>query len=100
MDLNRNHYLLIGMLALLLGIQFRAVDSFVLNESSTKFLAKQNARTEPATLWSLPISLASQGAVALPRKTIRLPRWLSWPLMTAGVVLVLQSLAMKKPGAK
>ena len=98
MELNRNHYLLIGVLALLLGLQFRAVDTFVLNESSTQFLAKQNARSEPANIWSLPISLAAQGPVALQRKKIKPPRWLAWTLMTAGVVLVLHSLAMKKPG--
>jgi hypothetical protein len=98
MELNRNHYLLIGVLTLLLGLQFRAVDTFVLNESSTQFLAKQSARSEPANIWSLPISLAAQGPVALQRKKIKPPRWLSWTLMTAGVVLVLHSLAMKKPG--
>jgi hypothetical protein len=99
MELNRNNYLLIGVLALLLGIQFRAVDTFVLNQSSTQFLAKQNARTEPANIWSLPISLAAQSPVAIQRKKIQPPRWLAWTLMTAGVVLILQSLAMKKPGA-
>ena len=98
MELNRNHYLLIGVLALLLGLQFRAVDTFVLNESSTQFLAKQSARTEPANIWSLPISLAAQGPVAIQRKKIKPPRWLAWTFMTAGVVLILHSLAMKKSG--
>jgi hypothetical protein len=98
MELNRNHYLLIGVLALLLGLQFRAVDTFVLNEASTQFLAQQSARTEPANIWSLPIALSAQTPIANQRKKVKPPRWLSWTLMTAGVVLILHSLAMKKPG--
>lgn len=99
MELNRNQYFLIGILALLLGIQFRVVDSFVLNESSTQYLVKQAARSEPANIWSLPISLGAQAPLVVQRKHIKPPRWLAWTLMTAGTVLVLHSLAMKKPGA-
>ncbi len=36
MSMYRNRYFLLGVLLLLLGIQFRMVDSFVLNESATR----------------------------------------------------------------
>ena len=99
MELNRNQYFLFGVLALLLGLQFRSVEAFVLNETTTQFLARQTARSEPANIFSLPISLTAQSPIALQRKKIRPPRWLAWTLMTAGAVLIFHSLAMKKPGA-
>ena len=39
MEFNRNHYFLAGLVVLLLGIQVRMVDSFVLSSESTRFLA-------------------------------------------------------------
>jgi hypothetical protein len=98
MELNRNQYMLIGVLCLLLGLQFRMVDTFVLNESSTRFLARQSARTEPASISALPTWFGSQSPVLFQRKRIQPPRWWAWVLITAGAVLMLHSLALKKPG--
>ena len=97
MELNRNQFLLIGLVLILLGLQLRFVDTFVLNESSTKFLARQTGKAEPKSMWTMPVSLATQGSMA-PRKKIRPPRWLAWALLSVGAVFVLHSLAMKKPG--
>ncbi|NND99318.1 MAG: hypothetical protein HKN47_18520, partial [Pirellulaceae bacterium] len=36
----RNRYFLLGILLMLTGAQFRMIDSFVLNEPTTKVLAK------------------------------------------------------------
>ena len=44
MDLNRNQFFLAGVLVLLLGIQFRMVDSFVLNPKFAKMIAKKQHR--------------------------------------------------------
>lgn len=98
MELNRNQFLLIGLVLILLGLQLRLVDTYVLNEQSTRFLAKQAGRTEATSMWAMPVSLATQGELA-PRKRVRPPRWIAWALMSAGGVFVLHSLAMKKPGA-
>ena len=97
MELNRNQFLLIGLVLVLLGLQLRFVDTYVLNESSTKFLARQAGRSEAASIWTLPVSLATQGETA-PRKRVRPPRWIAWALISVGGVFVLHSLAMKKPG--
>lgn len=98
MELNRNQFCLIGLVLILLGVQLRFVDTFVLNESSTKFLAKQAGKTETTSMWTLPVSLASQNGM-VPRKKVRPPGWLAWALISVGGVFVLHSLAMKKPGA-
>ena len=38
MELNRNQYFLAGLIVMLIGIQLRLVDAFVLNEHATHFL--------------------------------------------------------------
>lgn len=97
MELNRNQFLLIGLVLILLGLQLRFVDTYVLNEHSTKFLARQAGRSEATSVWTLPVSLANQTGMA-PRKRVRPPRWIAWALISVGGVFVLHSLAMKKPG--
>lgn len=97
MEVNRNQFLLIGLVLVLLGVQFRFVDTYVLNEASTKFLARRTGKTEVTSVWNLPVTLAAQSGMA-PRKRIRPPRWLAWALISVGSVFVLHSLAMKKPG--
>jgi hypothetical protein len=90
MEFTRNHYFLAGVVVLLLGIQLRMVDSFVLNESSTRFITNQSS----GGVTGKPI-FASIGA---PHKVLRPPEWLGWSLMSIGSVLILHSLAMKGPG--
>ncbi len=92
MELNRNQYFMIGLVVLFLGIQVHLVDSYVLTESSTKFLAEKTGRGQAyATARFLPAA----GPVA--RKVITPPEWLGWALMSVGSVLVLHSLAMNRP---
>jgi hypothetical protein len=99
MELNRNQFMLIGFLLFLLGLQFRFVDTFVLNEPSTRFLARRSAQAEPSTSpWRLPMSMAASGQIPVQRTRIRPPRWLSYALLSVGGVLMLHSIAMKKPG--
>ena len=95
MELNRNHWFLIGLLLLFLGIQFRAVDTFVLNEKASRFLAER-VRPAVSNTNGLTNFLASAGPI--PRKSVQPPPWLGFALISIGSVLVLHSLAMKKPG--
>lgn len=86
MELNRNHFMLAGVIILLLGLQFRFVNTYVLNETATQFLSQQMKRP-PA----LQIGFSS-------KQEIQPPNWLGWSMASLGAVLVLHALAMKKPG--
>ncbi len=93
MELNRNQYFFIGVVILLMGVQLRMVSSYVLTAEATRFLAE---RTQSGSNGAL-VSLASDmGAGA--QKVIEPPEWLGWCLMSVGAVLILHSLAMKRPG--
>ncbi|MCA9238172.1 MAG: hypothetical protein KDA44_22020 [Planctomycetales bacterium] len=95
MELNRNQYFFIGMVILLLGVQLRAVSHYVLTPEATRFLAERaNKSGSESTLMNLSTDLG-----AAPRKVVKPPEWLGWCLMSVGGVLILHSLAMKKPGA-
>ena len=97
MELNRNQFLLIGLVVVLLGLQLRAVEAYVLNEASTKFLARQKAKSEQLSIASWTASLAGDGTVPIARKRIEPPRWMAWALLCVGGVLVLHSFALAKP---
>jgi hypothetical protein len=90
MEFNRNHYFLAGLVILMMGIQMRTVDSFVLSSDTTKFLAARIPSARGATFVN-----ATGGAGA--RKTLRPPEWLGWSMLSIGSVLILHSLAMPKP---
>ena len=94
MELNRNHYFMAGIVLLLLGIQFRLVDSYVLNEQSSRMLASQSGGG--GLLGGKPLLAAASSS---PRKVVKPPEWAGWALMSIGSVLILHSLAMKGPGA-
>ena len=95
MGLNRNHYFLVVAILLLLGLQFRLVDSVVLNEESTRFLALRLGTTTDATTAQV-LHTTGLGAV-MPRKTIQAPRWIGWACISAGAVLFLHSIMLRKP---
>lgn len=90
-ELNRPQIYLAGLIVLLLGVQFRLVDSIVLNEPATKFVAERFESGELAT------TAPNWFAQALPvKKTITPPKWIGWSLLSVGGVMVLHSLAMRK----
>jgi hypothetical protein len=95
MELNRNQYFFIGVVLLLMGLQFRSVASFTLTTEATRFLAERsNQAPHEGALMALTSDLG-----AGPQKVITPPEWLGWCLMSVGGVLILHSLAMRKPGA-
>lgn len=95
MEMNRNSWFLVGLLVLFMGFQVRWVDTFVLNERVTRFLAER-ARPAVADSGAYPRFLTSTGTSA--RKSVYPPKWLGFAMISAGSVLILHSLAMKKPG--
>ncbi|HTQ40805.1 MAG TPA: hypothetical protein VMJ32_17415 [Pirellulales bacterium] len=90
MEFNRNQFFMIGVLLVLLGVQFRLVESATLNEKTTQFLAAHAGSSTTGLMAALPGSI--------PHKVIQPPQWLGWALISVGAVCVLHSLAMKKPG--
>jgi len=95
MDFDRNRYFMVGMLVFLLGIQFRMVESFVLNEASTRVFARFAKETQLAST-----DYASQMFLDLypsPKKTVKPPNWLGWALLTSGGVICLHAMVLPKP---
>jgi hypothetical protein len=88
-ELNRNQFFMAGVFLMLLGVQFRLLDSVTLNEKATEFLA--NHTSASASISFIP-------SAAMPKKTLHPPQALGWALMSIGAVCILHSLAMKKPG--
>ncbi|MCA9238841.1 MAG: hypothetical protein KDA37_01520 [Planctomycetales bacterium] len=96
MDLNRNQYFFAGILLVLIGAQVRMVSSYELTAEVTQALAKPAALAQgdaPPTLAIAGSSSSFSGA----RRVVRPPEWLGWCLISVGSVLILHSLAMKKP---
>ena len=90
MELNRNQFLMIGLLVLLLGVQFRTVDHFVLNAKASEFVEEKLGKKSQTP--------AGVSAPVVSNRVVRPPHWLGWCLVSVGGVLVLHSLAMKRPG--
>jgi hypothetical protein len=69
----------------MVGMQFRMVESFTLNERSTRFVAAQMGSGAPVQ------NAAWQNAPI--RKVIAPPRWLGLALMSVGGVLTFQGVS-------
>ena len=95
MELNRNHYFMLGIVFLLLGMQLRTIQSYVLNGSATAFVNEKMtvvSQAPPADM--LPIEDEKTPGP----KTLKPPKWLGWAFISVGMVFILHSLAMKRPG--
>tara|TARA_R110002049_G_scaffold27321_4_gene94489 strand:- start:29290 stop:29577 length:288 start_codon:yes stop_codon:yes gene_type:complete len=90
----RNRYFLLGVLLILLGVQFRMIDSFVLNEKTTRTLAKVT-KTEPVAESTLFSSLVMQVAPK-PTKRVKPPRWLGLAMIAVGSVISLHAVAIPR----
>jgi hypothetical protein len=89
-ELNRNQFFMVGVLCILLGVQFHIVESATLNEKTTQFLVAHSGSASTGMLAALPGTI--------PHRVVHPPQWLGWALMSVGAVCILHSLAMKKPG--
>jgi len=105
MEFNRNQYFLVGMIILLLGIQFRVVKTFVLTEKVTLFLAEKTGKITPETAQAVEATRTTPSlfpgvrrpAESMTQKSIEPPPWIGWALISVGAVLILHSLAMTRP---
>jgi len=94
MEFNRNQFMMIGVVLLLLGLQLRTFESCTLNPKTTQFLASRFSDSASSAATNTLFATNSSAV----RKVVRPPSWLGWSLMSIGSVLILHSLAMKKPG--
>lgn len=99
MDFNRNQFFFMGALILMIGLQVRAVDTYVLSPEATKFLAERSGNSTVASAATSPGQFVAANSPATPaiRKSIKPPEWLGWCLTSIGAVFVLHSLAMPRP---
>ena len=95
MEINRNQWLMIGLVILALGIQFRTVDSFVLNAKTTEIIAKRLHKNDTVATTFLP---AFHVSAPPSQRVIKPPRWLGFMMISVGAVLILHSLTMPRPG--
>ena len=92
-DITRNQWFLIGFVLLLLGLQFRLVESADLTPELTHHLA-QRAGGHHATASTAAQTLGGGQPVA--KKNVRPPEWIGWALLSMGAVLILHSWGMPK----
>lgn len=85
---------MLGVLLILLGIQFRMIESFVLNEPATRTLAKVTQKSDlhqPDTMQSFLMQVYPK-----PTKRIEPPRWLGLAMITVGAVVSLHAIAIPR----
>ena len=95
MDITRNQYFLAGLVLLLLGIEFRSVESVQLTPEFTRFLAERSGH--PALAASDTLDSPAGAKTSVPPKTVAIPEWIGWCFLSIGAVLTLHSLAIQKP---
>ncbi|TWU44033.1 hypothetical protein Q31b_15680 [Novipirellula aureliae] len=88
----RHRYFLFGLLLVLFGVQFRMIDTFVLNESTTRTLARFK-ETSTASSGSMVDSIFLQ-VHPKPMKRVQPPRWIGLSMIALGAVISLHAVAV------
>ena len=83
----------LGIVLLLLGLQFRKVETFVLNEKASNFVERRMREGAIRTEGGYDSMILSTGSV--PRKRLTHPRWVGWAFISVGAVLVLHGMTLK-----
>ena len=92
-DIDRNRYFMFGVVLFLLGLQFRVVDSFVLNENSTRALQRFSQR---ASIADSNVATKAYMQVASPKKSLRPPNWFGFVLLSVGGVICLHAMVLPR----
>jgi hypothetical protein len=96
MEITRNQYYMAGLVLVLLGVQFRMIESVELTEQCAKFIAERT--DHPLVSVSAQTPLLAPLASTAVNRVVHPPEWIGWMLLSLGFVLVLHSLAMPKSG--
>ena len=112
MLMRRTSTMTLGFVLIFLGIQLTIVDSYLLTPRITHFLSQQESGGVDSTLVAnqqqinypfrqvsyqngqVPFVPGYQGAVTQQRVTP--PKWLCWPVLFCGTVILLHGAAMKR----
>lgn len=97
MKFDRNRCLILGIVLLLLGIQYRVVAAVTLTPDATRVLAKYTAPKQSDQIETARL-FAPQQTDAVAKKEIRPPRWAGLSMIAVGSVLILNSFVMRRPG--
>lgn len=93
-NITRNHYFFLGMFILLLGLQFRFVETYVLKPPVAKFLAqkfKKSAPDQPPTVQDIFVN----SDLPIAPHPIQPPKYLNFACISIGAVLILHGVAMR-----
>ena len=96
MEITRNQYYMAGLVLVLLGIQFRLIESVELTEQFATFIAERTDHPLISVSAQTPVLAPVSGATI--NRIVHPPEWIGWMLLSLGSVLVLHSLAMPKSG--
>ncbi len=96
MEISRNQFYMAGLVLLLLGIQFRMIESVELKEQIAAFIAERTDHPLISVSSQSPLLSPVEGAAV--NRVLHPPEWIGWMLVSLGSVLVLHSLAMPKSG--
>ena len=94
MSMYRNRYFLAGVLLILVGIQFRMVDSFVLNESASRALSNVTQKVTVADNSGMDTFMSSM--LPMQQKRIEPPRWLGLAMIAVGSIVACHAIAIPK----
>ncbi len=83
-----------GIILVLLGLQFRAVDTFVLNQKASEFVEQRVNQNNPIRSENSFNRLMLDSAPSA-RKQLTHPRWVGLALLSVGVVFLLQGIARR-----
>lgn len=99
MELNRNHYFVLGLVLLALGVQFRLVNTYVLTTEFTNYLAEQTDHPLASVNAATAAISSDNKPMTNFKHQFKPPEWLGWSLLSIGAVLVLHALSMPKPAS-
>lgn len=97
--MNRQRVFLVGVVCLLIGLQFRYVQSVTLTPQAAE-LVREQFGANPAVASAAPLSgslLSPQGSSQPAARQFCPPGWLGWSLLSVGSVFVLYSFVLKSP---